>query len=282
MGFPFFKVILKGISQVMLQNNALTGFLLLVGVLYNSWMMAAMLLAGVVVSTLTAYALNYPRKDIEKGLYGFNGALVGVALAFFFQFNLLLFAFIIAGSALSSVVMNFMLKKRLPAYTFPFVIVTWASYLIISLNTVIPKSVVHASALPSLNILLGSINGFGQVMFQDNVVTGIIFLIAIIASSRVSALYAVVGTLLGLFSAFALGLDVSPINSGIFGFNAVLCGIAFAGDNLRSTLSAVVAIILSVMLTSLMLSFSLITLTFPFVLATWITLLLKKSAINKL
>lgn len=278
----FLRAVLNGISQVMLQNNAITGLLFLVGVLYNSWLMAAMLLSGVVVSTLTAYALKYPRKDIEKGLYGFNGALAGVALAFFFQFNLLLLAFIIAGSALSSVVMNLMLKKKLPAYTFPFVVVTWVVYLIISLNSIIQKNAIQAGTLPSLDVISGLSNGLGQVMFQANIVTGIIFLIAILASSRISALYAIIGTLLGLFSAFALRFDISLINAGIFGFNAVLCGIAFAGNKVKSLLPAVIAIILSVMLTSLMLSFNLITLTFPFVLATWITLLLKKAVINKL
>ncbi|MDP2944337.1 MAG: urea transporter, partial [bacterium] len=34
----YFKIILRGVGQVMLQNNALTGLLFLVGIFYNSWL----------------------------------------------------------------------------------------------------------------------------------------------------------------------------------------------------------------------------------------------------
>lgn len=45
----------RGIGQVMFQNNALSGLLMLVGILLNSWQMALLAIAGNVVSTLAAY-----------------------------------------------------------------------------------------------------------------------------------------------------------------------------------------------------------------------------------
>ena len=41
----------RGIGQVMFQNNALSGLLMLVGILLNSWQMALLAIAGNVVST---------------------------------------------------------------------------------------------------------------------------------------------------------------------------------------------------------------------------------------
>ncbi|MFA6098718.1 MAG: urea transporter, partial [Patescibacteria group bacterium] len=35
----FIKILLRGVSQVMLQNNAFTGALFLFGIFYNSWIM---------------------------------------------------------------------------------------------------------------------------------------------------------------------------------------------------------------------------------------------------
>ena len=72
----------RGIGQVMFQNNALSGLLMLVGVLLNSWQMALLAIAGNVVSTLAAYFSGYSREDIRNGLYGFNGTLVGIVRVF--------------------------------------------------------------------------------------------------------------------------------------------------------------------------------------------------------
>ena len=44
----------RGVGQVMFQNNALSGLLMLAGILLNSWQMALLAIAGNVVSTLTA------------------------------------------------------------------------------------------------------------------------------------------------------------------------------------------------------------------------------------
>lgn len=46
--------LLRGVGQVMLQNNALTGLLFLIGIFYNSWIMGLGAMLGVLVSTLVA------------------------------------------------------------------------------------------------------------------------------------------------------------------------------------------------------------------------------------
>ncbi|MFA5995560.1 MAG: urea transporter [Patescibacteria group bacterium] len=117
------KIILRGVGQVMLQNNALTGLLFLAGIFYNSWLMGLGAIAGNIISTISAKFLKYSDEDIKNGLYGFNGTLVGIAIWFFFEVNIYTVIAIIIGAVLSTVIMQTM-KKRMPAFTAPFVIAT--------------------------------------------------------------------------------------------------------------------------------------------------------------
>jgi urea transporter len=269
----FINILCKGFGQVMLQDNALTGSLFFAGIVFNSRIMAILALIGVISSTWTAFLLNFPKNEIEKGLYGFNGVLVGIALAFFFQYNLLLVLIIVMAAALSSLIMRFMVSRKISAFTFPFIASTWIFYFIINSTRIISKNVQSMINQPSLDVAIASANGIGQVMFQQNVITGIIFVIAIIISSRTATVYAFAGTLFGFAAATALGLDKNLINAGIFGFNAVLCGIAFAKQDVKSAISAFIAIVLSIFIVIFWTkSISFPMLTFPFVLATWIVI----------
>ncbi len=55
-------VVGRGIGQVMFQNNAFSGLLMLIGILCNSWVLALLAVVGNIVSTLTAYLVDIPGK----------------------------------------------------------------------------------------------------------------------------------------------------------------------------------------------------------------------------
>ena len=278
----FLKIILRGISQVMLQNNAVTGLLFLIGIFYNSWIMGLGALIGVFTSTITSFILNYKKKDVYDGLYGFNGTLTGIALFSLFKINILLISFVILGSILSSIIMNFMHKRKLFPYTFPFVLSTWVLIILIKALNLIPIQAQELIKMTNLNITSSLSMGFGQVMFQASIVTGFIFLIAILINSRVSAVYALIGSLTGMLVAFGFSFPLNLINLGIFGFNGVLCGIAFADKKKSSIFYAIISIIISVFIIYGMISFNLVALTAPFVFATWITLALRRTLSQKI
>ena len=50
----FFDSVLRGIGQVMLQNNSYTGFIFLIGIFYHSILSGFAVLIGTVASTATA------------------------------------------------------------------------------------------------------------------------------------------------------------------------------------------------------------------------------------
>lgn len=274
----------RGIGQVMFQNNAVTGLLFLAGIFIASWIMGIGATIGVLCGTLTAVILGYPQKEILDGLYGFNATLVGLGLLFFFEPSIVLFAILIIASALSTVVMNIMQKKKLHPYTFPFVIVTWTFIAIIKYaKLAVPTTISASQNTAGKAALMSGINlGISQVMFISGTIVGIIFFIGILFNSRTSALYTLLGSIVGLF----IGIVFFPeslalVGAGIFGYNAVLCAIALGGRNWLSMIFAVIGVMLSVLILYGFMILGLVALTAPFVFATWITLYIENKTVKR-
>lgn len=269
------KIILRGVSQVMLQNNSLVGLLFLIGIFYNSWVMGLGALLGAGVGTFTAYILKYDKEDIYSGLYGFNGILVGIALMYFFEVNYFLILAIVAGAAVSSYIMSQMIRRKIPPYTFPFVASTWIVLAAIKYTHLASLRVPIIGSASALDIASSLIGGFGQVMFQASIVTGVIFFMGLMLSSRKSALFGLMGSIVGMLVAVGISAPLALINAGMFGFNGVLCGIACADKQKYSHIFALVSIALSVFIMYGMIQLNIITLTFPFVFSTWIIILFR-------
>ncbi len=269
------SVILKGLGQIMLQENSITGLLFLVGIFYGSLTMGFAALLATVGGTATAYLLKYDKTEINKGLYGFSAALVGVAVMLFLKPTLWAWAIVVVGSALAAMLQHFFIKRKIPAFTFPFVLVTWIILFICNnffsdlLATSAP-TVAHLS-----DSLSDGFKSFGQVIFQNKLVSGLLFFVAVFISSPIAALYGLAGAIVSAIIAFEFSAPIDDINLGLYGFNAVLCAIVFAGDQVRDGIWVLLSVVLSLGVSLLMIKFGFVQLTFPFVSATCITLFLK-------
>ena len=272
----FAEIIFRGISQIFLLNNVITGILFLAGAFYNSWLIGTGAVIGVLTGTFTALLFKYKRDDINHGLYGYNGALVGLATVYFFGFSMPSVIALFFGAILSSIIMHFMIKRKLPPFTAPFIISTWIVMAIILTCKIIPLQSAQLPNAGNLEIIPALSRGIGQVMFQENIFAGIILFIGILVCSRISALYALLGTGIGVIVAFMCSFPLSMINVGLFGFNGVLCGIAFSNKKWSSLILATASIVISIFLIYGMTNLGIITLTSPFVLSTWLVLLLEK------
>ena len=226
--------------------------------------------------TFTALILKYKRSDINNGLYGYNGALVGLATVYFFGFSMPSVIALFFGAILSSIIMNIMTRWKLPPFTAPFIISTWILMAIILTLHIIPLQSAQLPNASNLEIIPALSRGIGQVMFQENIITGIILFIGILVSSRISALYALLGIAIGVIVACVCSFPLSMITAGLFGFNGVLCGIAFSNKKWSSLILATASIVISIFLIYGMTNLGIITLTSPFVLSAWLVLLLEK------
>lgn len=293
----FGDVVLRGTGQVWFQNNPLTGLLLYLGIFYNSMALGVCTLLGTVVSTGTAVLLGVDKDDLDSGLYGFNGALAGVAMGFYFNMDPAHYGYLLLAAAASSLLMaallNFFGKWGIAPLTAPFVLATWIVFFacyqfsVLSPNALIgPAALGNAEAsiavLSAVDYFNGITKGVGEVMFQDNAVTGVIFLAALLVNSRLACLWAVIGAGLGLLTAQVLGAAHGPLSIGIYGYSAVLTAIAlgsgvFLKPSLQSGLYALLAIILTSVaqaaVGTLLAPVGMPPLTWPFIIITWIFLL---------
>lgn len=275
----YFKTILRGVGQVMLQNNMYSGLLFLIGIAYNSLTLAVAALLGTVFSTLSAHVLKYDQEDIKNGLYGFNGALVGIVIWFFFGKSLISVPALLIGALLSTPISK-ALQKVLPPYTAPFIVVSWLMIVLLLFVFKLVLPIPTEPVIVAVDFLSASANGFGQVMFQENIITGVFFILGILVNSRLSAFYAVYASLLGVLAALLLSASETSINSGLMGYNAILCAIALIDHKKDRFLWISLAVVVSVLINIGMAKVGIITLTAPFVITTWIFLKLQKIGVQ--
>ena len=266
------RAVLAGFAQVMLQPSPLVGAAFVAGAFWNSYIIASFGVLGCFAGVLTAIILGYPKDERHDGLYGFNGALVGLGMGYFYEASPLLAVLVVVGGAASSIVMHWMLCLNLRPLTFPFVVVTWLFMVLSWATGGLGGAIGTAPDQLAISMLDALSRGVGQVLFQESVVTGIVLFSAIFLRNWTQGIYALLATALGLGIAYLAGFPVYAINLGLFGYNAVLCGILFAGQTLRDFLSAVAAIGLSVVLVRLAHGLEVAALTFPFVLSSWLVL----------
>lgn len=272
-------IIGRGVGQVMFQNNAVSGLLMLVGIACNSWLLALFALSGNFVGTLTAFFSGYSKEDIEDGLYGFNGTLVGIAVGIFMETGIASLLLLVAGSVLSTWIARvFGYQKLLSGFTAPFILTVW---LLLALcrwwfPSLLLPSVMSEETTPDL-FQAFSLN-IGQVMFQGGtVLSGLFFLAGILLNSRIHALYTVWGALLPLGMVWMVGSDYAAFNAGLFGYNAVLCAIALGDRSWAGAAWATLSVVISVLLQVWGMSLGMTTLTAPFVVSVWIVLGMRRA-----
>jgi urea transporter len=276
---------LRGVGQVFFQENALTGLCFLIGIALESPRMAIAGAVGAAIGTATAYALKYDEAERSAGLFGFNSALVGIAVPFFFRLSVLSTIFLIVGCAVAAPLTWAMRRYiRFPTYTSPFIVTTWCLYFLgqaVGLSPVEP-----GSPLGGVSFAAAVAHGVSQVMFQASVWTGILFLAGIALNDWRHALLvlagAITGTLLGSYHHGLSALAIDPeslvnrslaqsVTLGLYGYNATLAAVALFLWR-RSLIAPVLGMFVSVPLTNLLPHFGIPALTAPFVLATWAVL----------
>lgn len=277
-------------------GNAATGFVFLVALFVGGLTAGLAACVGVVSSTATASLLGLPERELDEGLFGFNGTLVGPCLFALLEGSPQLWLYVILASALSTIVMAAMTRLlapcKVPAATAPFVLTSWMflaaahSFEAFSRGAMLPRAdlateMTDAAAIAPQAWFTALAKGVSEVMLADSVLVGALFLAGIAITSPRGALMAAVGASIGVAFPIALGADEHMIELGLYAFNPVLTTMAlgwvFLKPGIASTLVTVFAGLMTVVCQAALAGFlapvGLPTLTFPFVLTTWIFLL---------
>ncbi|MGE3989726.1 urea transporter [Pseudorhodoplanes sp.] len=242
----FADVCLRGIAQVMLQNNPLTGALFLAAIAWASFASDAYRLAiaailAVIVATLTAQWLRVDPDELESGLYGYNATLVGLTLATFLAPGALLWFYVVFGAIVSVIAtlatFNVLKPWGLPALTSPFVLVAWlmllATYGFAGLSgESLPSGAVvgayqayHNDPLDIFGFIQGFFKSISQVFLKADGIAAVLLVAGLLVSSPAAAAFAVGGAILAVATAHLLGAESQLITGGLLGFSPVLTAI---------------------------------------------------------
>lgn len=288
--------LLRGVGQVMLQNNRLAGALFLIGIFYNSALFGGAVVLGTTASTLTAILLAAKRADIRAGLFGFNGALVAIALFYFLQPGPLTLVYVTLAAACSTICMGALMQLlgtwKVPALTAPFVFITLLFILAgarfghlhstgVLPTAGLPKAATVEGVVTVSTVGEGLLKGVAQVFFQDSAVTGVIFLVGLLTSSRLACGAAIMGSIVGLLVGWGMGAAEPALRGGAFGFNCVLTAIAMGSTffTLNKTalaygaLAILAAAVVFAAMSAALEPIGMPAMTGPFVLVVWLFVL---------
>ena len=78
-------------------------------------------------------------------------------------------------------------------------------------------------------VLNAILRGISQLFFANSIVAGIIIIVGIAVGSRIAAIFALVGSTVGMLTGLALGANGVAIYNGLWGFNSFDAALAVGG-----------------------------------------------------
>ncbi|WP_229292865.1 urea transporter [Staphylococcus ratti] len=285
---------MKNISQVVLLENVWTGLLILIALWIGDWKVGLAAMIGSTLSLLTAPWFGYTKREIHAGLAGFNSVLVAIALTLFMvmtwqTFIVCLIATIVV-MPVAKAIQTVLKRFEIPELTTPFVIMSWIVLLmkpqfefLKSTIKVLPlKNVVTIDLTEPVHPIAAFFNSMSQIFLVENVLSGILIIVAFFVASRRVGFFVIIANLLSLLFVYTLGSDITSLNHGLFGYNLILSIIAISVTfkkltHLNRYLMFLLVVILTPMVygatTTFLEPFGIPILTLPFILVTWLLLL---------
>ena len=277
------KETFTGIGQIFLQENGLTGLVITIAMFFSHWTLGVACFLGSMIGTLTARGLKYPIRQIQQGLYGFNGSLAFMCVMFTFgeqdASQPLLWLWGVAAAVVSTLLMRAFLKRRKVAFTFPFVLTCWAFCFLTAkfqLFALVQTTPALSDYTDTLNALQNPFYAWAEVNFCSNLVTGILIFVAIAINSPMTAMFGMAAAVLGTeFAEELLEISHNHLANGLYGFSPILVACAFAGDRLRDFLYILLGTLLAVLIQFSFSQLGIAPYTIGFILASWLLLWVK-------
>ncbi len=256
---------LTAYSSVLFNANPYYGFLIFLSTLFNPPAAFTGLL-GILFSNLLALFLGVNEERIKKGLYGFNGLLVGLSVSLYHNVDmpmiLVLFAAIVLLVFLT-LAMEYIFSYflGLPTLSIPFVFVSIIIYFAFyDYHAFTPRTTYmfpYDSYFPEIPFYLKYyIKSLGGIFFQSSPWAGLLIVFILFVSSRIAFLLSVIGFSVGMLFHVALNGNINDLSTGVVGFNYILSAIAVGGIFLIPAPSTFLLAVLAAMVSALISSFT--------------------------
>ncbi|WP_394856326.1 urea transporter [Staphylococcus borealis] len=296
----YIDVFFKNIAQVVFMNNKWSGVLILIGLFVARWEIGIAAMIGSVLALLLAPFFNYSEAEIQNGLVGYNAVLTAIGLALFLQSSVVAWVVLLIATILTlpmgAAIRELLKPFGIPMLTFPFVLMTW---LVLAMTTQFSKLKVTIDILPQqvkhpdishnhISWLSGITTNFSEIFLVTSILGSVLIIIGIFVGSIKGGIYAIISSILAVIFIVALGGDYPSITNGLYGYNAILTGIAL-GAIFTTKLNTYIAVITGLLLTvvmhgalaTLLAPVGLPVFTAPFIFATWIVMFAGKTSVEE-
>jgi len=198
--------VVKSYAILFFSQNRVLGLLLLIASFMNPIAGLSGLLCCLLAIAVSS-VLGYNRYEIAIGFYSFNSLLLGIGAGTFFHINVAFIIWLlitaIAAAMLSAIISSFFSKYNLPILSLPFVITFW-------LLLLAGNSIYHMGLMQRNSVILNELYTSAQqtkshpawlyipfypalffrslsaVLFQNNIISGIIIAIGLLIHSRIN------------------------------------------------------------------------------------------------
>ena len=237
-------------------------------------------LISVTVAVLVANSMGFDKNILRQGVYSFNALLTGICIGTFFEPGLV-FTVILLLAALLSLILSIAIggwlgKYGLPFLSIPFVLSFWIVLLpssqlenlgltqrnVFWMNEIYSVGGKHLldffqtiDNLPLSRMVSIYFRSLSSILFQDNLLAGILIAVALLISSRITFLLSVTGYLAAYIFARFVGADMLSFSFYNIGANYILVAIAAGGFYAIPSRYSFLWVAILIPLTSLMILF---------------------------
>ena len=249
----FLRAIPNSYGQVFFSDQRLFAVILMVVTFFDLY--AGLLgFLSVIITNLLGFLMGFDKKIISRGVFGFNSLLVGLGLGIYFEPSLYLVIVIVMAAILTLLIavslQGVIGKYALPYLSIPFLLSIWIMtlatkeftalgisergiYTFNDLYTIGGDPLVRIYEwwndlqLPrSLRIYFISL---GAILFQYNLLSGIILAVGMLLYSRISFSLSLIGFYTAYLFYDIIGANISELSYSYIGFNYILTSIAVGG-----------------------------------------------------
>ncbi len=271
--------ILNSYSIVFFFNNSFVGIILLIVTFFNVPAGLSGLIA-VVATVIIAKSMGFDELRIKQGIYSFNSLLAGIGMGTFFEpglaFFILLLMAVLFNLIISVVLSGWLGKYGLPFLSIPFVISFWLillpsdqfSNLGLTQRNIFWMNEMYSVGgkplldffqtienLPLNRMVTIYLRSLSSIIFQDNILSGILIATTLLIGSRITFLLSLTGFIAAYIFAQIVGSDMAGFSFYNIGANYILVAIAAGGFFTIPSRYSFLWVVLLVPLTSLVILF---------------------------
>ncbi len=245
--------LLNSYGQIFFSNMKIFSILLLIATFLDP----AAGLCGVIavlVSQATGIILGYSAKYIKDGTYTYNSLMVGLVLGYYYELNTAFWLILVLASVLTFFITIRMISwattNQAPFLSIPFLLAVWAVLLSargfasikLAFREDYAVTQIWGAAKGPIQALLYSIDkiqmpelmaiyfkSMGAILFQYNLLAGIIVTVGLLIFSRMSFTLSILGFGIGYLFYTIVGVDFTQVIYSYIGFNFILSAIALGG-----------------------------------------------------